>query len=172
MTWNFEVTGFLKYYFRAEVGKLWHMGQSQPATWYICISPSAFLSLKGEKNQRPILQAVWKRYEIQVSLSINKTLLEHKKKIQAVFSNPSLRISKEDDDSFVEMEGTALMLVLKSKSCSWCFRSHIRDHILSHLPMQEVRVQSLGQEDPLKKEMTTHSILAWEIPWTEEPGRL
>ena len=34
-------------------------------------------------------------------------------------------------------------------------------------------VQSLGWEDPLKKEMATHSsILAWEIPWTEEPGRL
>ena len=78
MTWNIEVTGFLKYYFGAEVGKLWHMGQSQSATWYICISPSAFLSLKGEKNQRQILQAVWKLYEIQVSLSINKTLLEHK----------------------------------------------------------------------------------------------
>ena len=40
--------------------------------------------------------------------------------------------------------------------------------------MQEIRVQLLGQEDPLEKEMTTHSsILAWEIPWTEEePGRL
>ena len=34
-------------------------------------------------------------------------------------------------------------------------------------------VQSLGQEDPLEKEMATHSsILAWKIPWTEEPGRL
>ena len=39
--------------------------------------------------------------------------------------------------------------------------------------MQETWVQSLGQEDPLEKEMTTHSgMLAWEIPWTEEPGRL
>ena len=39
--------------------------------------------------------------------------------------------------------------------------------------MQETRVQSLGQEDPLEKEMATHSnILAWKIPWTEEPGRL
>ena len=39
--------------------------------------------------------------------------------------------------------------------------------------MQETWVQSLGGEDPLKKEMTTHSsILAWEIPWTEVPGRL
>ena len=39
--------------------------------------------------------------------------------------------------------------------------------------MQEMWVQSLGQEDPLEKEMATHSsILAWEIPWTEEPGEL
>ena len=39
--------------------------------------------------------------------------------------------------------------------------------------MQETQVQSLGQEDPLEKEMATHSsILAWKIPWTEKPGRL
>ena len=39
--------------------------------------------------------------------------------------------------------------------------------------MQEAWVLSLGQEDPLEKEMTTHSnILAWRIPWTEEPGGL
>ena len=39
--------------------------------------------------------------------------------------------------------------------------------------MQEMQVRSLGGEDPLKKEMATHtSILAWEIPWTEEPGGL
>ena len=39
--------------------------------------------------------------------------------------------------------------------------------------MQETRVQSLGQEDPLEKEMATHpSILAWRIPGTEEPGGL
>ena len=38
------------------------------------------------------------------------------------------------------------------------------------LPMQEMRVWSLGQKDPLKKKMATHSsILTWEIPWTEEP---
>ena len=36
-----------------------------------------------------------------------------------------------------------------------------------------MQVQSLGQEDPLEKEMATHnSILAWKIPWTEKPGRL
>ena len=39
--------------------------------------------------------------------------------------------------------------------------------------MQEMQVQSLSWEDPLEKEMATHaSIPAWDIPWTEEPGRL
>ena len=39
--------------------------------------------------------------------------------------------------------------------------------------MQETRVQSLGQEDPLERGMATHSsVLAWAIPWTEEPGGL
>ena len=39
--------------------------------------------------------------------------------------------------------------------------------------MLETQVRSLGQEDPLEKEMATHSsTLAWKIPWTEEPGRL
>ena len=39
--------------------------------------------------------------------------------------------------------------------------------------MQETRVRSLGQEDPLEKEMAIHSsTIAWKIPWTEEPGRL
>ena len=39
--------------------------------------------------------------------------------------------------------------------------------------MQETRVRSLGWKDPLEKEMATHSsILAWEIPWTEEPSGL
>ena len=41
------------------------------------------------------------------------------------------------------------------------------------LPMQETQVRSLGRENPLEKEMATHSsILAWEIPRTEEPGGL
>jgi len=46
--------------------------------------------------------------------------------------------------------------------------------MVKHLPtVQETWVQSLGQEDPLEKEMATHSsILAWKIPCMEEPGRL
>ena len=46
--------------------------------------------------------------------------------------------------------------------------------MVKHLStMWETRVQSLGWEDPLEKEMAIHSsTIAWEIPWTEEPGRL
>ena len=46
--------------------------------------------------------------------------------------------------------------------------------MVKRLPtMRETRVRSLGWEDPLEKEMATHSsILAWKIPWTEEPGWL
>ena len=46
--------------------------------------------------------------------------------------------------------------------------------MVKHLPtMRETGVRSLGREDPLEKEMATHSsILAWKIPRTEEPGRL
>ena len=46
--------------------------------------------------------------------------------------------------------------------------------IVKNLPaMQETWVQSLGREDPLKKEMAAlSSVLAWRIPWTEEPGGL
>ena len=47
-------------------------------------------------------------------------------------------------------------------------------HMVKSLPaMLEAWVQSLGQEDPLEKEMATHyGILVWKIPWTEEPGGL
>ena len=46
--------------------------------------------------------------------------------------------------------------------------------LVKSLPaMQKAKVQSLGQEDPLEKEMATHyRIFAWEIPWTEEPDGL
>ena len=51
-------------------------------------------------------------------------------------------------------------------------KSSLVAQTVKNLPvMQETRVQYLGQEDPLEKRMATHSsILAWRIPWTEEPG--
>ena len=53
-------------------------------------------------------------------------------------------------------------------------RASLVAQVVKYLPaMQETQVQFLGQEDPLQKGMATRSsILAWKIPWTEEPGRL
>ena len=55
-----------------------------------------------------------------------------------------------------------------------CIRVSPVTQMVKNLPaMQETQVQSLGWEDPLEKEMATHSsILAWRIPWREEPGGL
>ena len=55
-----------------------------------------------------------------------------------------------------------------------CHRASLIAQLVKNTPaMQETPVQFLGREDPLEKEMATHSsILAWRIPWTEEPGRL
>ena len=61
---------------------------------------------------------------------------------------------------YTELPGT-------SKMVPWS-----RDH-LSMQEIREMRFPSLGQEDPLQKEMATHfSVLAWGIPWTEEPDGL
>ena len=60
-------------------------------------------------------------------------------------------------------------------SLQYCFiwASLVAQWLRICLPMQEKWVQSLGQEDPLEKEMATHfNILVWKIPGTEEPGRL
>jgi len=58
--------------------------------------------------------------------------------------------------------------------CMYVYRaSLVAKSVKNLLAMQETWVWSLGQEDPLEKEMATHfSILAWRIPWTVEPGRL
>ena len=58
--------------------------------------------------------------------------------------------------------------------CSFILRASLVAQRLKRLPpMRETQVRSLGREDPLEKEMATHStILAWRIPWTEEPGGL
>ena len=55
----------------------------------------------------------------------------------------------------------------------WKWNSPVAQMIKRLRTMRETRVQSLGQEDPLEKEMATHSsILSWKIPWTDDPGRL
>ena len=61
--------------------------------------------------------------------------------------------------------------ILDLKKMTMYFASLVA-HMVKNLPiMQEMRVQSLGWEDPLEKGMATYSdLLAWRIPWTEEPG--
>ena len=55
----------------------------------------------------------------------------------------------------------------------YCIASLVAQMVKNLPAMQETRHQSLGWENPQEKEMTTHSgVLAWKIPWTEEPGRL
>ena len=58
--------------------------------------------------------------------------------------------------------------------CFHLWRTSLEAQMVKHLStMRETRVQSLGWEDPLEKEMAIHSsTIAWKIPWTEEPGRL
>ena len=71
------------------------------------------------------------------------------------------------------------MWALLSKPGKWQRGWEVQDELeaqttVKNLPaMQEIQVRSLGQDDPLKEGMATHSsILAWRIPWTEEPGEL
>ena len=73
-------------------------------------------------------------------------------------------------------EGAALpsILNLKETSAVQKFGASLVAQMVKHLPaIRETWVCSLGREEPLEKEMATHSsTLAWKIPWMEEPGRL
>ena len=63
-------------------------------------------------------------------------------------------------------------MILGDDSSRW-WASLVAQMVKNPPAMQEARVRSLGREDPLEKGMATHSsILAWRIPWTEEPGGL
>ena len=66
-----------------------------------------------------------------------------------------------------------LNCTVKNDFVQWLWASLVAQRVKHLCAMQETWVQSLGREDPLEKEMTPHSsILAWKIPWMEEPGRL
>ena len=73
----------------------------------------------------------------------------------------------------MSLMGRVLCRVLHLFGCFLKGPSPVAQTVKSLPTMQEARVQSLGWEDPPEKGMATHSsFLAWEIPWTEEPGRL
>ena len=63
---------------------------------------------------------------------------------------------------------------MEDRGARYAIANSLLTQMVKSLPaMQETQVQSLGQEDPLEKEMATHySILAWKIPWMEDPRGL
>ena len=65
-----------------------------------------------------------------------------------------------------------ILTKLENREVIFVTKTSLVAQTVKRLPKtQEIRVQSLGQKDPLEKEMATHSsILAWKMPWTEEPG--
>ena len=72
-----------------------------------------------------------------------------------------------------DVKQNAIFLVAALESSNLPGGSVVKNPPINVGDLQETRVLSLGQEDPLEEEMATHSnILAWKIPWTEEPGGL
>ena len=67
-----------------------------------------------------------------------------------------------------------ILTKLENREVIFVTKTSLVAQTVKHLPkMREIRIQSLGQKDPLEKEMATHSsTLAWKIPRTEEPGGL
>ena len=74
-------------------------------------------------------------------------------------------------NSSILLYNFVLVSAIHQHESAWCFPGGSDG---KNLPaMQETHIQCLGREDPLEKGMATHSsILAWRIPWTEEPGGL
>ena len=85
-----------------------------------------------------------------------------------------MRNGKESQNSLRGGDKRLLTWTLSCKTCYHLVCDSLMAQTVKRLPaMRETWVWSLGQEDPLEKEKATHSsILAWEIPWTEEPGQL
>ena len=82
-----------------------------------------------------------------------------------------LRVLWDKEEEVIIQPGNTIP---KFKNIYTIFGASTVAQSVKNLPaMQETRVQFLGREDSLEKEMANHSsILAWRIPWTEEPGRL
>jgi len=76
-------------------------------------------------------------------------------------------------ESQLKISNPQLKKIFFSCNFMWSWASVVAQMVKNPRAMPEIWVWSLSREDPLEKEMATHSsILAWRIPWTEEPGRL
>ena len=95
--------------------------------------------------------------------------LQQQKRLLTVLESRSLKSRRAELSLATLVENLSFVQLLAAGSLA-----SLVVHMAENPPaMQETWVRSLGQEDPLEKEMATHSrILAWRIPWTEEPGGL
>ena len=133
----------------------------------LLLLPSIFPSIRIFSNQ-PDLRIRWPKYW---SFSFN---------ISSSNEHPGLISFRMDLLDLLAVQGTLKSLLQHHSSkasilqCSAFFGASMVAQVVKRLPaVQETQVQSLGWEDPLEKEMATHSsTLAWKIPWTEERGRL
>ena len=133
----------------------------------LLLLPSIFPSIRIFSNQ-PDLRIRWPKYW---SFSFN---------ISSSNEHPGLISFRMDLLDLLAVQGTLKSLLQHHSSkasilqCSAFFGASMVAQVVKRLPaVQETQVQSLGWEDPLEKEMATHSsTLAWKIPWSEERGRL
>ena len=82
-------------------------------------------------------------------------------------------ISIDVEKAFDKIQHPLMIKTLQKKGIEGIYLNMEAQTVKRLSTMRETWVQSLGQEDPLEKEMAIHSsTIAWKIPWTEEPGRL
>ena len=131
----------------------------QPQAWRLVHSGDIWLQAAWrvlvEREIKPLVQAL---------LARSQTWWVHRHGV----ADGGLQGSSKDLLIFYYSRLESAMHTLKK-----IWASHLAQMVKNQLAMQETQVQSLGWEDPLEKGMVTHfSIIAWEIPWTEGPGRL
>ena len=110
-------------------------------------------------------------YQTQIKYSVNVYCRQIKVKYLSILGQTVIDFILYSVQCYLLKDsGQICFTVELGESC----RASLVAQTVKHLPTTgETQVQSLGQEDPLEKKMATHSsVLAWKIPWTEEPGRL
>ena len=142
--------------------------QARIVEWLPVPSPEE-LPNPGIEHWSPALQADSLPFELQESLYSIPIATTHFKELELTMSQTLSHI-----ENWLRSWSTGDSYLIQDWIWVYIDRASLVAQMVKNLPaMQETWVRSLGQGDPLEKEMATHcSILAWKIPWTEEPGGL
>ena len=161
---DYTVRGILQARILEWVAYPFSRGSSRPRNWTrVSYVAGRFFTSRATREA----QRIWKTIEVSVVQAHPDLLDSHKSNefitILVIWGrsvrNYWIRRKIERKRQMGQNVGTMIALVVQWERL--------------HLPIQETWVQPLVWEDPLKEEMATHSsILAWEIPWTEQPGGL